>query len=187
MYMISNSLFILILILAVIFYVAFILQRKDRVLFGLYKWRDELAIYAMNNENIQDLEEYRYLISMINVEIYLVKRDISITDYYLSTVERTIEIEKAVTGIIEKIKSDDVMCEVFENSFEIFTKYFRKRMFWFYRIVLLPAAIVLRIVFSLEKMLKKGKSYKRKKMRRVINFTLGMPSIYENYVRINKV
>ena len=94
--MLSNLAWVLIILVAIISYYAFVLPPKDKLVFKLYQKRDELTLYAMNTPGKQDTEEYGYLVQMINVEIYLIKNNISFMDYYRSVIETTVENQKEV-------------------------------------------------------------------------------------------
>lgn len=185
--MISNIVLILLIIFSIISYYAFVLPKKERVLFRMYAERDNLTIYIMNNPGKQDEEAYQYLIGVINAEIYLIKNNLSLTDYFRTTIEKTVENEKEVEHIIELIREDEFMGEVFENTFHIFLKYFSSKFRWFYRIFLCPAAWILKCIYYLINILKRGNlSDREKKINNVFSNTLNMPKIYEKYIRLNK-
>ena len=147
--MISNLLLLCIALVSIIVYFSFVLPKYDKILFALYEYRDELALYAMENQGVQDLEEFAYLMSVLNIQIYLVKNNISFTQYYMSTVEKTIENEQKIEVIVKKIKQDEVMARIFEESFEIFSEYLRKKLDIFNKIVLKPLTYFLIIILKL--------------------------------------
>lgn len=185
--MINNIILIILIIFSIISYYAFVLPKKERVLFSMYAERDDLTIYAMNNPGKQDEEAYQYLIGVINAEIYLIKNNLSLTDYFHTTIEKTVENEKEVERIIELIRQDKFMGKVFDNTFHIFSKYFSSKFQWFYRIFLCPAAWILKCIYCLLNLLKKGNlSDREKQMNNLFSNTLNMPKIYEKYVRLNK-
>lgn len=127
----------------IIIHHAFVLPSHERKIFKLYECRDRLALYGMTSLDIQRSFEYKYLMSMINQEIYLMNNNISFTQYFKTSVENSVENQKEVQAFLEKIQKDEIYWQVFTESFSIFEKYFSLKMKWFLRLCLVPANYVL--------------------------------------------
>ena len=177
--MLSNLAWVLIILVAIISYYAFVLPPKDKLVFKLYQKRDELTLYAMNTPGKQDTEEYGYLVQMINVEIYLIKNNISFMDYYRSVIETTVENQKEVESILERIKQDEFMKNIFDDTFSIFEGYFKRKFKVFSYLFLKPIVYILKIF---EKLKKKASL---KKISRTIERTSSITENYERYMRMN--
>lgn len=185
--MFNSFILLTIVLLSIIVYYAFVLPKKERMLFRMYRERDNLTIYAMNTPGKQDEEAYQYLIELINTEIYLMKNSISLTDYYKSTVEKSVENEQTVEKIIKLIKEDKFMDEVYEKTSYVFYKYFYTKFKWFNRIFLCPLSVVLKILLKLLNWLNKGDlSEKEQKMNTIFSTASNIPKVYEKYVKLVK-
>lgn len=185
--MFNGLILIMISLMSVIVYYAFVLPKKERILYKMYKERDNLTIYAMNHPGKQDEEAYKYLIGLINVEIYLIKNSISLTDYFRTTVEETVENEQKVEQIIQMIKEDEFMGKIYENTFCIFSKYFSVKFKWFYRIFLCPIIAILKLLIIILKWIKKGNlSVREQKMNNIFSTASNMPQIYEKYLNLSR-
>lgn len=182
--MISNFGLIVLILISLICYYAFELPKKDKILFTLYKNRDELTLYAMNTPGMQDTEEYQYLIGLINVEIYLIKNNISFSDFYSSTVKSTVENERKIENLVEKIKSDHFMQKIYDDSFDVFANYFNKKFIWFKRLILHPMIFILNLIIKIMEVKNKHKLYD--KITSVFSKTSNMSEIYDKYLKINK-
>lgn len=185
--MFDSLILVMLILLSIILYYAFVLPKKEKILFKMYAERDNLTIYAMNNPGKQDEEAYQYLIGVINVEIFLIKNNLSLTDYFKRTVEKTVENEREVERIIGLIRQDEFMGRVYENTFCIFSKYFSVKFKWFYRIFLCPVSLVLKLILKILKWIKKGDlSNREQRMNNISSATLNMPRLYEKYMNLNK-
>src|SRR5699024_4346393 len=137
-----------------------------------------LTIYAMNNPGKQDEEAYEYLIGLINAEIFLIRNNLSLTDYFKTTIEKSVENEREVERIIGLIREDKVMEEIYENTFRIFSKYFSVKFKWLYRIFLFPLSLILKVIIKAINLVKKGDLSKREQRMNIISSTtLNMPRI----------
>ena len=184
--MLSNFVLLLGVMIMFISYFAFVLPRKDKMIFKLYQKRDELTLYAMNTPGKQDTEEYKYVVQMINIEIYLIKNNISFMDYYRSVIERTVENEKEIEGILDKIKQDEFMKDIFEESFAIFEKYFNKKFKWFKWIFLVPLVRILDICLRIFNAVEKAQaSASSRNVNRALTKTENITENYERYIRMN--
>ena len=181
--MMSNLLLLLIITFTVISYFAFVLPKKDKILFKLYEERDKLTLYIMNSPGKQNTEEYKYLIGMINTEIYLVKNSISFTKFFTTTVEQSVENEKKIEKIINKIKEDEFMYDIYNRSFSIFTSYFNRKFKWFRILVLFPTCIVLEFILKILKII--TKSERHNKVDIVVSKATNVSKVYERYIRLN--
>ena len=172
------------IVLMIISYYAFVLPQKDKMVFKLYQKRDELTLYAMNNPGKQDTEEYKYVIQTINVEIFLINNNISFMDYYRSVIERTVENEKEIESILDKIKQDEYMKNIFDESFAIFEKYFNRKFKWFKRIFLIPFVRILDLYLKIFTAVEKAQASSRKINRAIVK-TSSITENYERYIRMN--
>lgn len=180
--MFNQYILILLILFCIISYYAFVLPKKDKILFTLYKYRDELTIYAMNNPGLQDEEGYRYLVSMLNAQIFLVKSDISFTGFFSSTIEKSVENQIEMERIIDFIKKDEFMYRIYEESYKVFGKYFNKKFRFFLVFVIGPLIIGLGLIL---KILHLFKQY-NERIDDIFNATTNVPKVYEKYVSINK-
>ena len=181
--MLSNYMLFGIIAIAIISYYAFVLPKKDRILFGLYRYRDEVSLYAMNCPGKQETEEYQYLIGLINVEIYLIKNNISFTDFFATTVTTTVENEESVEIIINKIKEDSFMAKIYVESFEIFINYFNRKFKWFGKLCIEPSIFFLEMLTKILRVYKRKKPYE--KITKAIFKTTSMSKTYEKYIKMN--
>lgn len=186
--MFNSFILLTIVLLSIIVYYAFVLPKKERMLFRMYKERDNLTIYAMNTPGKQDEEAYQYLIELINIEIYLMKNSISLTDYYKTAVEKSIENEQKVEGIIKLIKADEFMGEIYENTSGIFSKYFYRKFKWFNIIFLCPTIAVLKLLLKILNWINRGNlSEKEQKMNTIFSTASNIPKAYKKYIKLVKV
>lgn len=181
--MFNKYILILLILFCFISYYAFVLPQKDKILFALYKYRDDLTLYVMNHPGMQEGEGYQYLIGMINAEIFLVKSDISFTKFFSSTIEKSVENQMEMERIIGLIKQDEFMYQIFEESYKIFGKYFNRKFKFFLVFVITPLILLLGLTL---KILHLFKQY-NKRIDSIFNATTNVPEVYKKYVSINKM
>lgn len=185
--MFSSVVLIILIAICIICHFAFVLPKRDKMLFALYEDRDELALYAMEHSGKQETLEYQYLMKMINVEIYLINNNISLTDYFSSVVENTVENQKEVEEIISLIEQDDFLKKIYEHSFCIFSKYIRRKFKIFNILCLKP---LIKVLTLLEKILslinETNKASKYKDINNIYETASNMPEIFGKYIKMNK-
>lgn len=180
--MFNQYILILLILFCIISYYAFVLPKKDKILFKLYKYRDELTLYVMDKPGLQDEEGYQYLVGMLNAEIFLIKNDVSFTSFFSSTIEKSVKNEIEMERIKGLIRQDDFMYRIYEESFEVFGKYFNKKFRFFLLFVIEPLIIVLGLIL---KVLHLFKQYDER-IDNIFNATTNVPKVYEKYISINK-
>lgn len=185
--MISSYILILLAILCIISYYAFILPNRDKILFELYKDRDDLTLYAMSISGKQDTKEYKYVIGTINTEIYLIKNNFSFCDFYKSTVEITVENKNEIEKTLAVIEQDEYIKQIFEHSFGIFSNYMNKKIKVFNNVVLRPVVFILSGIIKVLEIFSEDNC---KKISYGIEVAFkkasDIPKVYEQYMNVNK-
>ncbi len=181
--MISGLVLLLIAIMAVICHYAFAMPTKDKVLFKLYENRDNLTLYAMENPGTQYSDGYNHLLKLINCEIYLINNNISFMDFYKSVVERTVDDSRRTEKMVRQIKSNSYMDGIFENTYDVFEKFFVKKFKLFYHIILRPYSFVLKIMLKIVDYISNDKV--KDKIDRMFISTENISSNCEKYLNLN--
>ena len=181
--MISGYILLFIAILAIICHYAFVMPSKDKKLFKLYENRDNLTLYAMENPGTQHSDGYKHLLKIINSEIYLINNNISFVDFYKSVIEATVDDTKRTERMVRQIKSDSYMDKIFEETYDVFEKFFIKKFKLFYHIILKPFSFILKFIITISDCLSNDKI--KNKINRMFTSAENVSSNCKKYMNLN--
>lgn len=176
--------------LGIISYYAFFLPSRETKTYRLFEMRDKLSIYAMEGKVSQDSLEYVFLINLINTQINFIQNDIPYTDMFNSILGTDSDDEKSINELIQTIKNDSILKEVFEETTKIFNSFFKHKRYILYYCYMVPVNAVLSIYLYFIKTFGKGdikdKKTKKREAYRQISSTKKGFSLFDELMEFGR-
>lgn len=161
-------------------------QKDDFKLFRLYRLRDELALVAMRNPDMQEKHEYIYLNQMICKKIILLRDNIPIVSIIKAYKEISDEEIKFFDNIIKNIEGSANLEPIYRESSRIFDEQIERHLKWFNIFIITPILAGIQIVvklISLRNIPKKEASRKKTGVYKIKKLAEIAPNAYKQYVR----
>lgn len=182
--MLSSATLLIIAFFAIVIDYIVVDYRKDKALFEMYRNRDRLYILALQNENPNDEIKYKYLQMRITRQISLLKYQIPIVSIINTTNSITCEDKKEASKLIESIKNDPKLYEIYNKCNIIFEKRLNENTFLCEYLLLKPMAFVLGIVIQIQRRRNISKNVlkkRRKKYNMFRQFSEDISSVFKLY------
>lgn len=182
--MLNNIILLFIAFLAIVVDYIIVDYRNDKALFAMYKNRDKLYLLALKNKNEEDEIKYKYMQMRITRQISLLKNQIPIVSIIETTSKITVEDKLDADKLIESIKSNPELREIYDESNYVFEKRLNEKTFLVEYLVMKPLAFVLGVVFQIQKhknLRKKIIKERRKKYYTYKQFSDDLCSVFMQY------
>lgn len=114
-------------IIYIIYYFAFDVPKKDKIAFKLYELRDEVAMEVINGNLEEDTLEYAFMITLINIQIGFLDREIPYTQMVASAFRES--DEEQVNSVFDKIRENEKLREIYVEVMSIYKNTFRYKKY----------------------------------------------------------
>ncbi|MGN0506649.1 MAG: hypothetical protein ACI4FZ_08815 [Lachnospiraceae bacterium] len=184
--MMSSITIVIIGFLLFAFDYAFFEPANDKRLFALFKLRDELALRAMENPEMQEEEEYIYLNRILSNEIAMIKRKIPIIDMIRILMHVDESDKERCDDLLVRIESNSAYSDIIRESDKIFSKFYNIRIKAIVTLFFYPLMKLLDLILKLinrENATSANKKRQKKRIYRIRNFSENIPDVFQNYSR----
>lgn len=178
--MILNILLTIVCLMLIAYYYSFELPKKDKKLFKLYLLHDKVTGQIANESELAQKDEYKFVLELLNQEVKFINEGIKIS----SLGNRIDENDESLDVLLQNIKDDKFLSEIFNESRDIFTDHIKYRVKLFCFFILKPAIWILslcNVILEKRNLNKKERKQKKRKLYMYRDYVYELPNIFNYY------